>query len=231
MAKGIHDEHRKRVRAEILKNGIGEGVPLHKILEYLLFYSIPRKDTNETAHNLKNRFGSLSGILEADAYELKEVDGIGDNTVVLFRLIAEITKRYYLEKGPSHKSFRNTNELFNHLKAKYMGYKKEMFSVLSFNSSGELLALDFLGAGDVASVGISARMVVEKAIKNNAVCIMIAHNHPSGNALPSKEDIRTTELISNAMKTVGIPLMDHIIICNDDYVSLAQSKMYSSLFN
>ncbi len=230
MAKGIHDEHRKRVREEILKNGIGEGMPLHKLIEALLFYSIPRKDTNETAHNLKNRFGSLSGILEADAHELNEVDGIGDNTVVLFRLITEITKRYYLEKSPRFTKFKDTEQLYQFLKLKYIGYNKEMFSVLSFNSAGELIAFDFLGAGDVAAVGISARMVVEKAIKNNAVCVMIVHNHPSGNALPSREDIKTTELISNAMKSVGIPLMDHIIICSDDYVSLAQSAQYCSLF-
>lgn len=230
MAKGIHDDHRSRVRNEILTNGIGEGTPLHKIIEALLFYSIPRKDTNEIAHMLKDKYGNISAMLEADTMDLKSVEGVGDNTVALFRLILATAKLYLKEKSTIKDKFNDMADVYEFLKIKYLGYNKEMFSVLSFDSKGSLIGFDFLSSGDVASVGISSRLVIEKVINNNAVCIILAHNHPGGNALPSFDDIKTTEILNNALKSINVKLLDHLIICSDDYVSLAQSAQYSYIF-
>ena len=230
MSKGIHNKHRSRVRNEILTNGIGEGTPLHKIVEALLFYSIPRKDTNEIAHKLVKKFGSLSSMLDADISELKEVDGVGDNTAALFKLIVASAKIYYTEKGQSSDRFNDMSEIYEFLKLKYLDCNKEMFSVMCFDSKGALISFDFLSSGDVAAVGISSRMIIERVIKNNAVCVILAHNHPGGNALPSIDDINTTQLIANALKSINVRLLDHIIICSDDYVSLAQSAQYCHIF-
>lgn len=231
MDRQIHKDHRKRVRNEILTNGIGEGISLHKIIEMLLYYSIPRKDTNETAHLLAERFGNISAMLDADVSELKEIEGIGDNTVALFKLIKATVKLYYSEKSKAPESFQSVDKIYEFLKSKYIGFSKEMFSVLCFDGAGSLLGFEFISSGDVAAVGISTRMVIEKAIKYNATAIILVHNHPSGIALPSFDDIKTTEIINNALKNIDIKLLDHLILGKGDYVSLVQSEKYKHIFN
>lgn len=228
MAKNIHDGHRQRVRKAFLDYGFNEKTPPHKVLEMLLFYSIPRRDTNEVAHELLNRFGSVAGILDAPQSELLKVDGVGENTVALLKLILPMARLYGEDKGKSR--FDDMDQIFRFLKNKYLGYTNEMFSILSFDNRGVLIGFDFLTAGDVASVGISTRMVIEAVLKHNAAGVIMAHNHPGGNALPSKDDIKNTELLANALRSINVHLLDHVILCSDDYVSLAQSHQYSHIF-
>lgn len=228
---GIHDEHRKRVRKEFLEHGFNENTPEHKILEMLLFYGIPRKDTNELAHYLINKFGSLSKVLEAEPNELMKVDGIGENAASLLKLMLPVARTYYTQKQGKSVRFENMNEICDYLMKKYLGLTKEMFSITSFDSKGNLIGFDFLSSGDVASVGITSRIVIEAVLKRNAVSVILAHNHPGGNALPSIEDINVTEKISNALKHINVRLLDHIIVCSDDYVTLRQSRQYKHLFN
>lgn len=230
MSKGIHAEHRKRVRNEILTNGIGEGTSLHKIVEALMFYSIPRKDTNEIAHLLCEKFDSLSDLLEANPNELKEIDGVGDNTVALFKLIIATAKRYYAEKTSKKDKFDNMNEIYEYLRVKYLDLNKEMFGVMSFDSGGRFINFEFLSLGDVAAVGVSSRMVIERVISNKAASIILVHNHPGGNALPSEDDLRATKMIAEALNSINVYLADHLILCSDDYVSLAQSRDYKHIF-
>ena len=113
---------------------------------------------------------------------------------------------------------------------KYFGYENEVFSILSLSASGKVLGFDVLSSGNVSEVSVSMRDVVETVIKRKAVCAVIAHNHPGGVALPSGDDVKITEMIFNALKHINIALIDHIIIVNDDYVSLAQSTCFDYLF-
>ncbi len=227
---GVHDEHRQRVRKEFLARGFNENTPEHKVLEMLLFYSIPRKDTNELAHQLIDYFGSFSALLEATPEEIMKVKGVGENTVALIKLMLPVLMLYQNQKLNPVDRYDNMNEICNYFMKKYLGITKEQFSVMCFDSSGRQCGFDFLSSGDVSSVGITSRMVVETVIKNNATSIIIAHNHPGGNALPSADDIHVTEKIANALKHINVKLADHIIICDDDYVSLEQSQKYKYLF-
>jgi len=226
----VHDKHRERVRKEFLARGFNENTPEHKVLEMLLFYSIPRVDTNELAHILIKRFGSFSALLEAKPEEIMKVKGVGENTTALIKLMLPIIALYQNQKLKPVDRYDDMNEISNYLMKKYIGFTKEIFSVMSFDSSGRLCGFDYLSSGDVASVGISSRMVAETVIKNNATSIIIAHNHPGGNALPSADDIHVTEKIANALKHINVNLIDHIILCDDDYVSLEQSVQYKYLF-
>ena len=230
MTEGIHSKHRERVRKEFLEHGFIDATPNHKLIEMLLFYSIPRKDTNELAHTLINRFGSLSALLEADPKELLKVEGVGENTASLIKLIMPIARAYQNEKGTDNVKFNNMDELCGFLMKKYFGFTKEVFSLISFDSRGKLIGFDILNSGDITSVAISTRNVIETVLKRNAVCVILAHNHPDGNALPSTDDITSTERINSALKTINVRLMDHIILATDDYVSLAQSDYYRYLF-
>ena len=227
---GIHDKHRERVRKEFLSRGFNENTPDHKILEMLLFYAIPRRDTNELAHILINRFGSIAAVLEADVSELMEINGIGENAAALLKLILSLAGAYERSKLVKNKKFRNMDEVYEYFRKKYYGISKETFSILSFDATGRVCGFDFLSSGDVTAVGITTRMVMETILRHKATSAIIAHNHPYGSLLPSADDISATDRISNALKQINVLLIDHLIICDNDYVSLGESKNYQHFF-
>lgn len=230
MEKNPHDNHRKRVREEFLAHGFDENTPFHKIVEMLLFYCIPRKDTNELAHAVVDKFKTLENLLEASPEELKEIEGIGDNVVAFFKLLTYITGAYRSERIVKRTKFKSLTEITDFLFAKYLNRKTETFAVTTFNNCGGYIAFDIVNDGDVSSVGFSIREVVEVVCKRKASAVIISHNHPGGNALPSPDDIELTQRIINALAQIDVTMIDHIIISEDDYVSLRQSHAYKDMF-
>lgn len=226
-----HKEHRDRVRKEFLSRGFDQDTPKHKILEMLLFYCIPRKDTNILAHKLLDRFGSFSAIFEADSDELMEIEGIGENAAAFLKLMLPVIRTYATEKRRKPNKVKSMDEIGDMLMGKYIGLKNEVFSITSFNNKGEVCGFDFLSSGDVASVGITSRMVVETALKRNAVGLVLCHNHPGGVATPSVADLNVTRMINDVLKQININFIDHIIVCDDDYVSLRLSENYTMYFD
>lgn len=228
--EGIHDGHRERVKKEFLQNGFDVNTPPHKIMEMLLFYSIPRKDTNELAHILLNRFGTISGILDAPTGELIKIPGISTNTAALIKLIIPIARIYLTETNSKSRRYLRADDVCDYLMNMYFGYQKEVFSVTSFSGNGRMLGFDILASGNVNEVNVSTRKVLETVINRNAVCAIIAHNHPNGTAVPSEADIAVTKDIKNALEHINVKLLDHIVISGDDYVSMCQSKAYRYIF-
>ena len=231
MAENLHNKHRERMRKQFLTEGFSENSSEHKLLEMLLFFSISRKDTNDIAHLLINRFGSLSGVLEAPAEELVKIEGVGENTAMLLKLMVPVTKKYIASKTQKVNIFENMDSICDFLVEKYIGADVETFAVTSFNSKGAVVGFDILAKGDCVTVNVSVRQVIESVLKNNAICAVISHNHPGGTATPSGEDIETTRKIADMLKRINIRLLDHIILCDDDYVSLAQSASFRHIFN
>ena len=219
------------MRKQFLTEGFSENSSEHKLLEMLLFFSISRKDTNDIAHLLINRFGSLSGVLEAPAEELVKIEGVGENTAMLLKLMVPVTKKYIASKTQKVNIFENMDSICDFLVEKYIGADVETFAVTSFNSKGAVVGFDILAKGDCVTVNVSVRQVIESVLKNNAICAVISHNHPGGTATPSGEDIETTRKIADMLKRINIRLLDHIILCDDDYVSLAQSASFRHIFN
>lgn len=230
MDENLHKDHRKRVREEFLRNGFDDNTPVHKILELLLFYAIPRKDTNEIAHMLENRFHSLAGILDAPIEQLTEVPGVGESAAILLKLIMPIARRYQADKNEKNARYSSIDDICKFLMNQYFGYNKEVFSISSFSANGKMLGYDVLRVGNIAEVSISTREIIEIVLKYHAVCVVIAHNHPGGTALPSDEDVAVTETIGSALNHINVKLLDHIIIAGDDYVSMAQSRCYQYIF-
>lgn len=230
MSDNLHKDHRERVRKEFLAHGFNEDTPPHKVLELLLFFSIPRKDTNEIAHELLNHFGSLANILDAPANELKKIKGVGDNTVALFKLIGPLTRMYYSENIQKRKKYNNLDEICEFVLKKYIGYNVEVFAITSFNHRGERLGFDIVNKGDVNSVGVSVREIVETVIKRNGSSVILSHNHPGGFAVPSKADLELTQKANIALANLGIKLIDHFLIADGECVSLYQSKDYNYIF-
>lgn len=229
--ENIHEGHRERVKKKFLEHGFSESTPEHEVLEMILFYGISRKDTNELAHNLIDRFGSLFEVLGAPVSELTKVKGVSEHTAILLNLFYDVIE-LYVKGDPNKKTILHTSdEAGQYLLKRYDFFgNDEVFTMLGLNRLGEMKSFDIVEKGDIASVGVSIRKILEIIMKTNATTVIIAHNHPSGIALPSDADIKITAAIKNALATIGVRLTDHIIIADGDFVSLAQSERFRELF-
>lgn len=225
----VHKDHRARVRETIRKTGV-ENISDINLLEYLLFYSIPRKDTNEIAHSLLDAFGSLNGVLNASYEQLLAIDGMGENSALLISLIPGICRRYVESAEAKKINLSAPEDAAEYLRTKYYGEKKEIFYMLCLDASGNLLNCCKLGEGVPGTVLVDKRQTLEAAFRCNADTVIFAHNHPNGIAAPSKDDIDMTGDFVGLFRKVGIRVADHIIIAGNDSLSLASLPKYSIMF-
>ncbi len=230
MPKEIHDGHRKRLKEEFMISGFNSDTPPHKIIELLLFYSIPRKDTNEIAHLLIDEFGSITDLLDARPEDIMRVEGAGENTAILLKFIRFIANYYVNEKKKGIKKFVDLESMCDFIYSKYIGVTKEVVAITSLDNAGGFLGFDIIGEGDISCVGISSRQVIEIVLKRNAANVILSHNHPKGRALPSSADLEATSTICDILRSIDVRLLDHIIISDDDYMSLRASHQYSNIF-
>ena len=221
---GVHDGHRDRLRQSYLEHGLMSMNDINA-LELLLFYAIPRRDTNEIAHRLLDRFGSLDGVFSASAEELQEVEGIGENAAALLTLIPEIMKKSRVSKAREIRQIRSSDDAGACLLPYFLNERDEVVYLLCLDTKRCVICCAEMGRGVVNSVDTGIRRIVEKALKVRASSVIIAHNHPDGIALPSREDEVFTRALYNALETVGIRLEDHIIVAEDDYTSMADTGL------
>ncbi|MDY3782357.1 MAG: DNA repair protein RadC [Candidatus Faecousia sp.] len=218
----MHEGHRARVKKRFLEEGLDHFSDI-QALELLLFYALPRVDTNPIAHRLLDRFGSLSQVLEASPEELCKVPGVGENGALLLNLIPQMGRFYMTDRAKSATILTSLEQCAEFLVPRFFGRKLETVFLLCLDAKCKVLCCKELGEGSVNSTGLSIRRVVETALGVNASSVVLAHNHPSGLAIPSPEDIQTTRRIAMALQAVEITLVDHIIVADDDYVSIAMS--------
>ncbi len=224
--KSIHKGHRQRLKDRFLRDGL-DNFEEHQVLELLLFYGIPQRDTNPIAHDLMVRFGSLSRVLEATPEELAEVSFVGDNVSTLFKLVTEVSRYYQVNCAMREKILTTIDECGKYLTPFFYGRQQEMVFLLCLDAKCKVLCCEKVGQGGVNSAGVPIRQIVETALRANASSAILAHNHPSGLALPSHEDVQTTRRVATALDAVEIELTDHIIVADNDWVSLAQSGLYN----
>lgn len=228
--KNPHAGHRKRVREKFLKEQIFDGYPDHNILEMLLFHSIPRADTNELAHRLIDTFGSLNGVFDAPYSALTSVDGVGEQTAVLLKLVPALVKKY-LEGNVSGKKYINTTEdAVEYIRPHFATLKKEELMMVCMNNSGKILKAITISKGGSDFTEVDTRKIVQEVIMNHATQIILAHNHPGGICAPSKADVMITNNIANLMRSINARLANHIIVTDNDYFSFASTPKYAALF-
>ena len=222
-----HEGHRERLRERFRKEGLENFQP-HEVLEFLLTYSISRKDTNPIAHNLLDHFGSFEAVLEATEEELLEVEGIGERSASLIHLIPALSAYYLDEKNSrSHLICDSTTKIGQYLIPKYLGQTEECSYLLSLNNRRQLLGCDLVSHGSVSSSPIYFRKISQILLRHQATAAVISHNHPKGFALPSSDDIGVTKLLANFTRQLEVELLDHIIVSGTDYVSLRESGVFS----
>ncbi len=218
----IHDGHRQRMKERFFYEGL-DHFSQFEALEVLLYYAIPRKDTNPIAHALIDRFGSLEQVLDAPLEELEKVPGISRNVATLIKLVTEMGRLYLVKRTENIKVLKTIRECGEYLKPYFFGRVNETVYLLCLDAKCKVLACREVGEGSVNSANVPIRRIVEIALAVNATSVILAHNHPSGVALPSKEDIATTRRVAAALSTVDVQLVDHIIVADDDFVSLTQT--------
>ena len=218
----LHDGHRARKREQFNRHGL-DAFADHEALELLLFYAVPRSDVNPLAHRLLARFGSLDGVFSASFEELCRVEGVGENTATLIRLLFPLCRRVRTAAGAKPVILDTTERAGAYFMELFFGEKQEKLYEACLDAKGKLLSLSCLSEGNVDRISVNMRKLVENALAANASAVILAHNHPSGIALPSEEDHRSTKQAQSALRGVGIALIDHIIVADEDFVSLAQS--------
>ncbi len=223
----MHQHHRERMRDRCLQNGFGN-FATHELLEMLLYYSIPRTDTNGVAHGLLERFGSLKGICEASFDELLLTDGIGPQSAILLRLIPELMKRYAMEEIAPQAVYDSVGKLADYFVRTFIGLDHECLYMMLLNNRMNMIDCVLVSEGAVNSSTVPVRLMTQKALFKKASSVVLAHNHPAGLALPSARDIEVTETLIGAFDAIGVTLLEHLVIADGRFYPILQQH-YGSL--
>lgn len=222
----IHEGHRQRLKDRFLEQGLDSFTPVQAI-EIMLFYCIPRQDTNEIAHRLLERFGSFSQVLDASVEELCSVKGIGTNTATFLKMFPAVARYYEVDRAKLNDDPLLTTEACGaKLRPHFLGRCNETVFLLCIDAKGKELCCRLVGEGGINSAGVPIRRIVEISLAAKATAVVLAHNHPSGIALPSAEDVSTTQRVATALEAVDVVLADHLVFADDDYTSMVQSGYY-----
>ena len=203
--------HRERLRQKLAKYGLETFLP-HEVLELLLTYVIPRKDTKPIAWALLKKFGSLAGVLDADEKQLSEVKGIGSNSAQFLKLIRAVFKMYSLSHVQQRTAIRSPQQVISYCKASLADKTEECLELIFLSVRNTVIGTQTVATGLLDRVSISPRKIIECALRVQAAALILVHNHPSGDASPSQEDIALTQDVINAAALFGIRVHDHIII-------------------
>ena len=231
--KHVHSGHRERMREKVLTYGL-DSLNDHEVLEMLLYFAIPRSDTNKTAHLLSERFQSFRDLLEATPEELMSVPGVGRNTAVLLKLILEVSKRYHTARLARRLRLTSTQAIGNFLAPVFIGKREEHVYLLCLDVRKTPIYGKVIHVGGMSATALDIPQILSVALSVHAKYVVLAHNHPSGFAVPSDADLTTTLKLHRALKEVDIRLLDHLIISDPtdpsepagDYVSLADSHLF-----
>ncbi|MBE6607011.1 MAG: DNA repair protein RadC [Ruminococcaceae bacterium] len=212
-----HEGHRERMRGKIENGFIGSFTDV-ELLEVLLFYVIKRSNTNVTAHNLLDKFGTLRDVLSADSELLKNVDGIGETSAVFFKILSEINRRIASSSGTVEKRFSSIEQIGEYFIKKFKFITEEKVMLLLLDNKNAVIDCKTIENGTVSSSVLSIRDIAKEALLANAARVVIAHNHPSGDPSPSDDDIIVTRMLRRTLGELDLDFVEHIIVADDRYM-------------
>ncbi|MBR5322562.1 MAG: RadC family protein [Clostridia bacterium] len=224
-----HEGHRARLKETYLKTGV-DGMHLHVVLELLLFFGIPYKDTNEIAHELINKFGSFAGVFEADLQELKSTKNMTWNAAILIRLVADISRLYYTDRLSKNKVFNTSKKIEKYLFQKYLGITEETVYLLLFDRQDRIINFTILSTGTRSTSEVSISKIVKLATRHNVSKIALAHNHPDNTGV-SSDDMILHRRLAHHLKPIGVTLLDTYVITSTKVISVQQTTEAISINN
>lgn len=215
-----HAGHRSRLKQRFLTEGL-DSFEKHQILELLLFYTIPLKDTNEIAHNLLDRFGSLSRVFDAHPSELQKVSGISEHSSTLISMIPQLARAYLKDLTRERPVLNSSAVAGEYIKNFFMGRIYEAFYIFCLDNSCRVIHEELVCEGTLDETPCYPRLILEIAFRHNAQKVIFAHNHPSDILRPSTGDIENTKKLVSIFESVDIEVVDHFITGKSDYISMA----------
>ena len=225
-----HDGHRERMRERFLNAG-GNAFADHELLETLLFYAIPRRDTNDLAHRLIEDFGSLAGVLEADIDHLCRTDGISKSSAAYLKLLCELSTRYTSSKLKTEDAktvFDTPGKIAAFMAPRYIGVNVERVYLLLFDNGMHMIDCFHVCDGSISGVSMSVRRIAEQAYKKGAAAAILTHNHPGGLAIPSADDVRVTRRLAETLRLLEVPLLEHYVFADRSYAPILSSASTQS---
>jgi DNA repair protein RadC len=216
--------HRERLRKQYLQVG-ADKMRDAELLELLLCYAVPRQDTNGMAHRLLDTFGTLAAVLDSTRENLMDLGGISESTSILFQLMSDLNRKKAIAQASEKKQLLTTGDFGERLMPQFLDKKEELVYLLGLDAMNREVGCYQLFIGTVNAVSFSSRKVVEAALNMKATGVVLAHNHPSGIAVPSEADVQTTRTLKTVLDAMEIVLLDHIVVADGDYVSLAASRL------
>ena len=225
MANNInHEGHRQRMKQRFVQEGI-DSFSDFQVLELLLFFGIPYKDTNGMAHQLLKKFGSLSGVLNADYHELSAEPGLGPHAALLVRMIPGLARRYSMDRWNSKTQITDSKNAGIYAASLFVGIEHEVFYMICLDSQSRVIMPVLISEGTINEAMIYPRDIVEHALRHKTAMVILSHNHPGGSLEPSLADIEMTKKLMKALEVISVKIMDHIIVAGDRFTSLAEKRL------
>jgi DNA repair protein RadC len=224
MGKKLHEGHRQRVKSRYLSEGL-DSFEDHQVLELLLFYCIPMKDTNELAHKLIGAFGSLANIFEADPKDICKRCGVSENTAILLSIIPSLTRRYVMDKWGEKPVLGSSAKAGEYAVSLFTGRTYEVFYVICLDAQNRVNHAVLVHEGTINETPVYPRIIVETVLRYQANSVILAHNHPGGSKRPSDADLQITKRIIAALEAISVHVTDHIIVAGDRYFSFAEKGL------
>ena len=223
-----HAGHRQRMKDRVLEFGL-DSLADHEVLEVLLYFAVPRSDTNALAHRLLRQFGSLAQVLDADYLDLQKLGGISPNTAFMLKFAAQLSGRYLRNKNRTRQVFGGSLALVEYVQSLYVEHNVEVAYMLCLNSKMQLNQTIKLSEGTVSGVNIHVSEVVENALRHKARHVVLTHNHPGGRIKISADDFELTKRCMQALAYVDVNLLDHIVVCGSDHISFVERNYMDAL--
>lgn len=215
--------HRRRLRERFRAVG-RRGLADHEMLELLLTYAVPRRDTKPLAKALMRSFGSFAGVLDQPAEKLEAVSGIGPDSSALVSLVRSCVERYFEHGVTRAKRIEGPDDIARFVRARLGPEQRECVVMLCLNDDNRLIHHVTVAEGTANRVALYPREVVREALLHNATGMILVHNHPAGDAVPSEDDHRVTKRIQDVTGQLGIRFLDHLIVGEDRMFSLLTGK-------
>lgn len=224
MERKLHAGHRQRVKGRYLAEGL-DTFEDHQVLELLLFYCIPMKDTNELAHKMISEFGSLAGAFEADPKDICKRCRVSENTAILISLIPSLTRRYFKGKWGDKPVLNSSTKAGEYAVSLFVGRTYEVFYVICLDTQNRVNYAVRVHEGTINETPVYPRIIVETVLRHQANSVILAHNHPGGSLRPSDADLQITKKITAALEAISVHVVDHIIVAGDRYFSFAEKGL------
>lgn len=218
----IHKNHRERMRKRFAEHGF-DGFAEHEVLEMLLYYAIPRRDTNPLAHAILNEYKSIANVFEADVSELAKLPGLSENSATLLAMVPHLARIYEKSKCDRDTCLSDTDAIGRYAVSLLKGKTNEEFALICLDANRRVHWSGIIAKGTIDKIEAYPRLVVAEVIKHHAKHVIFAHNHPGGTLIPSAADKHATLRLAELLNGIDVTTIDHIIVSGSRFYSMAEA--------